>query len=288
MKAKRKKKISNRTSEVFSKEINALSQKDGISYTYEIEEPSYDYNCQNEISYDFDNSVKPHKHSVKDLKKNAATHTAKLKKEGFTLNPITTKNRQLAKTFWGKAWCKNLERYKDLEYRLPRGRSYLHNGCVIDLQIEVGKIVALVSGGNLYEVEVKLDTLKPQTWRYIIEHCSNNIGSLLELLSGELSHATMTILTDEHNGLFPNHHEIKMSCNCLDIAGMCKHIAAVLYGVGIRLDTEPELFFKLRDINQNDLISHSNKSFIKELDTNEIEFNACELATLFGIDISLE
>jgi hypothetical protein len=36
---------------------------------------------------------------------------------------------------------------------------------------------------------------------------------------------------------------------------MCKHVAATLYGVGARLDAEPELFFRLRRVDQLDLLT---------------------------------
>jgi uncharacterized Zn finger protein len=49
-----------------------------------------------------------------------------------------------------EAWCENLERYSDFQNRLPRGRTYLRNGSVIDLQIASGEVKALVCGSSVY------------------------------------------------------------------------------------------------------------------------------------------
>ena len=74
----------------------------------------------------------------------AAREIEKLRKKGRTVAPVVIEGRSIAKHFWGKAWCENLERYSDFENRLPRGRTYVRNGSVVDLQIERGQIRALV------------------------------------------------------------------------------------------------------------------------------------------------
>jgi uncharacterized Zn finger protein len=66
----------------------------------------------------------------------------------------------VARTFWGEAWCENLERYSDFANRLPRGRTYVRNGSVVDLRIAPGAVTALVSGSDLYEVEMLLFLLR--------------------------------------------------------------------------------------------------------------------------------
>ena len=75
-----------------------------------------------------------------------------LKKKGHDINPIVVEGRMIAKTFWGKAWCKHLESFSDYENRLPRGRTYVRNGSVIDLKLSAGQIKALVSGSSIYRV----------------------------------------------------------------------------------------------------------------------------------------
>ncbi|MEK7667826.1 MAG: SWIM zinc finger family protein, partial [Gemmatimonadota bacterium] len=160
-----------------------------------------------------------------------------------------------ARTFWGKAWCDNLERYSDFENRLPRGRAYVRNGSVLDLQIAAGDVQALVSGTNVYKVAVKVAAVPKARWTSICTDCAGAIDSLVELLQGRFSKGVMERICREKTGLFPAPAEIRFSCSCPDWALMCKHVAAVLYGVGARLDEQPELLFKLRNVDEKKLIA---------------------------------
>jgi uncharacterized Zn finger protein len=188
----------------------------------------------------------------------AARYAEKLaKQQKRTLCPVAIEGRKIAHTFWGEAWCENLERYSDFENRLPRGRTYVRNGSVIDLTIERGTIKALVSGSEVYRVKIAIHTLQKAAWTCIKQDCSQSIGSLIELLQGRFDEVVMQRLTREGDGLFPRPREIEMQCSCPDWAGMCKHVAAVLYGVGARLDTSPELLFTLRDVDHLELISQA-------------------------------
>ncbi len=187
----------------------------------------------------------------------AAREIAKRQKKGQTVSPVVIEGRTIARTFWGKAWCDNLESYSDYENRLPRGRTYVRNGSVVDLQIKPGKVKATVSGSELYEVEVDISPLSAKEWAGVKSRCAGQIGSLVELLQGKLSRSVIEIITDHDQGLFPGPREIEMSCSCPDWAGMCKHVAAVLYGVGARLDHQPELFFLLRKVDHLELIEEA-------------------------------
>src|SRR5215207_7534107 len=187
----------------------------------------------------------------------AAREVAKRTKKGEAVAPVRIEGRAIASTFWGKAWCTNLEGYSDFANRLPRGRTYVRNGSVVDLKIEKGKIKALVSGSELYEIEIDIAALPKQQWAALKAQCAGKIGTLVELLQGKLSKAVMETVTDRQNGLFPKPKEIKMRCSCPDYAGMCKHIAATMYGVGNRLDSAPELLFKLRCVDHMELIEQA-------------------------------
>ncbi len=171
------------------------------------------------------------------------------------MQPVVIAGRKIARSFWGKAWCDNLERYSDYSNRLPRGRTYARNGSVIDLRIGGGNVDALVSGSEIYTVAVKIRSLAAARWRTLVAECSGRIGSLLDLLQGRFSDAVMQVLARAEAGLFPAPREIEFTCSCPDYASMCKHVAAVLYGVGARFDAEPELFFTLRQVDSKDLIA---------------------------------
>ena len=185
----------------------------------------------------------------------AARELAQLTKKGRTMSPVAVQGRKIASTFWGKAWCDNLERYSDYANRLPRGRSYVRNGSVVDLRIAPGAVTALVSGSALYEIQVNVAVVPKSRWRAVCNDCSGAIDSLVEVLQGRLSKIVMERICQENVGLFPSPKEITFTCSCPDWASMCKHVAAVLYGIGARLDQQPELLFALRKVNQQDLIA---------------------------------
>ena len=186
---------------------------------------------------------------------------AKLRKKGREISPVLIDGRKIATTFWGKAWCENLERYSDFENRLPRGRTYVRNGSVIDLQMSPGTVTALVSGSDIYDTRVEVTAIPKARWRGICRDCTGGIDSLIELLQGRLSTSVMARICEPKTGLFPAPKEISFQCSCPDWAWMCKHVAAVLYGVGARLDERPELLFLLRGVDQQDLIAKADTGF---------------------------
>lgn len=193
--------------------------------------------------------------SVAERRANALREMQKLRKKGKKIKPVEIEGREIAGSFWGKGWCDHLESFSDFENRLPRGRAYVRNGSVCHLEIAPGRIDAIVSGSELYDVAIDIKGLSGPKWKAVKKKCSGRIGSILELLQGRLSDQVMGIVSDRQNGLFPLPKEIKLSCSCPDWAIMCKHVAAVLYGVGARLDKEPELLFLLRGVDAGELIT---------------------------------
>ncbi len=188
-------------------------------------------------------------------KARALLEMAKLRKSGAQIQPVKIEERQIARSFWGHGWCKHLESFSDYSNRLPRGRTYVRNGSVCHLAIDSGHVEAIVSGSELYRIEIQIKRLAAETWTTIKAECAGQIGSVLELLRGSLSEEVMRIVTDRRRGLFPMAGEIEFTCDCPDWAVMCKHVAAVLYGVGNRLDREPELLFRLRGVDPEELIA---------------------------------
>jgi uncharacterized Zn finger protein len=196
---------------------------------------------------------------VAKRRQKAAKEMAKLKKKGHPVSPVVVEGRTIVKTFWGKAWCENLEQYSDFANRLPRGRTYVRNGSVIDLQIAPGEITALVSGSSIYKVAVKVAPVEKARWQSICKDCAGAIDSLIELLQGRFSKGVMERVCRQKTGLFPSPHEITLSCSCPDWAGMCKHVAAVLYGIGARLDHQPELLFRLHSVAPRSWVAKTSR-----------------------------
>lgn len=225
--------------------------------------------------------------SAGERRKKAARETAKLRKKGHALSPVVITGRKIAATFWGKAWCENLESYRDFENRLPRGRSYVRHGSVVDLQIGPREVTALVTGSSLYKVSITIAAVPARQWQSICRDCAGSIDSLVELLQGRLSKAVMDRLCRQQHGLFPKPSEITFDCSCPDYASMCKHVAATLYGVGARLDELPELLFRLRAVNENDLIVGLDTALpiSKMAPASQKVLRDTDVAELFGIDM---
>ena len=225
---------------------------------------------------------------VAERRKKAAREIKKLRKKGHMAAPVEIEGRKITTTFWGKAWCDNLESYHDFENRLQRGRTYVRNGSVIDLQIAPLKVRAMVSGSSIYQISVGIAAVPKAQWQAICKDCAGGIDSLVELLQGRFNKGVMERLCRQEKGLFPRPAEIDFSCSCPDYASMCKHVAAVLYGIGSRLDEKPELLFNLRAVDENDLVAHIDAAMPlakKGPDARKV-LESDDISALFGLDMA--
>ena len=225
---------------------------------------------------------------VAERRKQAEKAAAKMQKKGVTLTPVIGGRGAIAKTFWGKAWCDNLERYSDYENRLPRGRTYVRNGSVIDLKVAEGVIQAQVMGSRVYKVAVSVAAVPARQWQAISADCAGSIDTLIELLQGKLSKAVMERICTPKTGLFPAPKEISFTCSCPDWAAMCKHVAAVLYGIGVRLDAQPDLLFSLRRVDAKDLVAQAGAGLPKnrKAPAQTKVLDAALLEDVFGIEMA--
>jgi uncharacterized Zn finger protein len=226
--------------------------------------------------------------SVAEKRRKAEREVKKLQKKGQSIEPVVIEGKKIAASFWGKAWCDNLERYSDYANRLPRGRSYVRNGSVVDLKLTKGEVLAFVSGSSLYTVRITIEPTAKARWKSICRDCTGSIDSLVELLQGRMAKSVMDRVCRAGDGLFPAPKEIKLSCSCPDWADMCKHVAATLYGVGARLDKNPQLLFALRGVDESELLadaasgatlSEPGSSKAKMLDDGDV-------AALFGLEMA--
>ena len=205
---------------------------------------------------------------------------------GQAAQPVALAGRKIASSFWGKGWCDHMDAFGDYSNRLPRGRTYVRNGSVCHLAIEPGKVEAFVSGSALYRVDIQISALGAAKWKKLKQACTGKIGSLMELLQGRLSEEIMRVVTDEKDGLFPRPGEIDFQCDCPDWAGMCKHIAAVIYGVGARLDSRPELLFVLRGVDHEELITaDAAAQTVTGKPRSRRTLSGAALADVFGIEL---
>ncbi|MCK5494356.1 MAG: hypothetical protein KAJ14_14695 [Candidatus Omnitrophica bacterium] len=242
--------------------------------------------------YDYEDSYFPRYVSVEEKRAKANKKFKSLQKKNPNMQPVIIQGRTIAKTWWGKSWNTNLESYADYTNRIGRGRSYVRYGAVLDLQIKNGYVKSLVQGtrSKPYKVEIKIKNIKKETWKNIKIKCRGNLDSLQELLLGHFPKSLSDIFTKRKTGLFPSPKEISFNCNCPDWADMCKHVAATLYGIGVRLDLKPELFFTLRGVKINDLITgavqeHTNDLLKKAKQKNSKIIEDSNLSEIFGVDI---
>jgi uncharacterized Zn finger protein len=232
-------------------------------------------------------SFKPYV-SVAERRRQAEISVEKLRKKGRKIVPFERPGRAIVTSFWGKAWCKHLEALGDYANRLPRGRTYVRNGSVLHLSITRGRIEALVQGSSLYDVVIKVSAVDRKKWRSIQERCAGDVGSSLELLQGKISSSVMSVITGSHAGLFPHSCELDLGCSCPDSVRLCKHLAAVLYGVGTLLDREPELLFRLRHVDHAELVKGAATSLAGKPAAVAPEIADQDLSALFGIELEAE
>jgi uncharacterized Zn finger protein len=226
-----------------------------------------------------------------ERRKKAEKAAAKAKKIGAKYSPIEPFRGAVAKTFWGKAWCTNLEAYSDFANRMPRGRTYVRNGSVIHLNISRGEIRAKVMGSRLYQVAVDVTPVSTAKWQAIGTVCSGSIDSMVALLQGKLSTPVMERICEPNTGLFPSPSEITMACSCPDYAGLCKHVAAVLYGVGVRLELQPEMLFSLRGVDAKDLVAQVTSAGLSPKKKGVVKAKVLDsdaLADVFGLEMAEE
>jgi len=221
----------------------------------------------------------------------AAKKLEQLKKKR-DVRPVILQGSAIARTWWGKSWNQNLERYADYSNRIGRGRSYVRHGAVLDLQISDGEIRALVQGSRSkpYEILIKIGKLSKNTWQRISSSCSGMLDSVSEVLAGDFPRELGELFLQRDAGLFPAPKEIAFACSCPDWASMCKHVAATLYGVGARLDEDAKLFFTLRGVDTADLISRTVSSKAENLLEKASKKSAriiddADLSALFGIEL---
>ena len=226
---------------------------------------------------------------VAERRRQAMRKMERLRKKGLHIQPVEVMGRKIARTFWGQAWCDHLEKFSDFANRLPRGRTYVRNGSVCHLEIAEGEVKAMVSGSEIYNVSIAIKKLPRKKWYKVKDQCTGQIGSLLELLQGRLSNSVMGVVTDRNKGLFPLPREISLRCDCPDWAVMCKHVAAVLYGVGARLDERPELLFLLRGVDHEELISaEAGVAVVATAGKKGRRIADDDLSDVFGIEMSEE
>jgi uncharacterized Zn finger protein len=220
----------------------------------------------------------------------AKKEIARRQKKGETISPVVIEGRVIARSFWGRSWCENLQRYSDYSNRLPRGSSYVRNGSVVDLKISKGTVKALVSGSRLYTVTIKVAPVSKAQWQSICQDCAGSVDSLVDLLQGRLSKGVMERVCQKRIGLFPQPSEIELDCSCPDWASMCKHVAAALYGVGARLDQQPELLFRLRGVDERELLASAEGplQLTRKRTASARVLAEDDLSGLFGLDLDSE
>jgi uncharacterized Zn finger protein len=223
---------------------------------------------------------------VAERRKKAAAAMKARAKKGLAVEPVVIEGRTIARSAWGKRWCELLEGQSYFASRIERGRTYARNGSVAHLAVAKGELTAVVSGSELYDVRVTVAPVAEAKWKAVRRQCAGQVGSALALLQGKLSDKVMDLIARPETGLIPLAGEVKFRCSCPDASSLCKHIAAVLYGVGARLDTKPELLFTLRGVSHLDLVDEASvKLATKPAAAGALDADDATLSSIFGIDL---
>lgn len=230
--------------------------------------------------------------SVAERRRKNEARLEKMRMKDPHVQPVVIQGNTLARTWWGKAWNRNLERYADYDNRIGRGRSYVRHGAVLDLRVTPGEVRAKVQGSSRmhYSVTIWIDPIDKATWKEIKRACAGQLDSLQSMLSGKFPKSLETLFMTRGSGIFPSSKEIDFGCTCPDGAQMCKHVAAVLYGVGARLDEDPSIFFTLRKVDVADLVTETVKDATEELlekanRRSSRVISGENLSDVFGIDM---
>ena len=179
----------------------------------------------------------------------------RLAASGVKMQPVELRGRTLASSFWGRRWCEHVESFSEYAARLAHGRACVRNGSVCHLSIEPGGVDAMVIGSALHHVMIRVRRLEGAAWMAMRTACAGRVGSVVELREGRVPDDVTEVVTDLGSGLFPQSGDIVASCDCGDGTTLCKHAAAVLWGIGSRLDERPELLFLLRGVDETELIA---------------------------------
>jgi uncharacterized Zn finger protein len=146
------------------------------------------------------------------------------------------------------------------------------------------------SRGNPYKITIEIKPISRSIWKKIRAACEGQVASLQELLEGRFPKGLTELFTAKGSGLFPSPKEIEFTCSCPDWAYMCKHVAATLYGIGTRLDEDPSLFFVLRKLKMEDIITQAVRDKSARLlkqakkKTSRVIDDA-DLGDVFGIEL---
>lgn len=226
--------------------------------------------------------------SVAELRQMAKDSLAKNKDYDPVIFEGNSRSK-ICKSWWGDAWCRNLDRYADWDNRIDRGRSYLRNGTVIDLKMNGGEIYAKVQGSREtpYTVKITIDPINEKKSRKIEKQAAGKIQNIEALLTGTFPESLKEDFFQE-GMLFPSLKEIHFNCSCPDWASLCKHVAATLFGVGVRLDTDPKIFFQMRGINIEDFVEKAISGKLEKMLKNADKITPriikdSEIMNLFGV-----
>ena len=169
------------------------------------------------------------------------------------------------------------------------GRRYFRSGTVVDLKIRGGRVEARVQGSRKvpYKVDIRISPLSEEKCQEIIARCGRKIQTIDKLINGEFPDELRDLFTGE-NGLFPSPREISFNCTCPDWALMCKHVAAAMYGIGVRFDENPFYFFHLRGIDVDRFIDVALENKVESMLRNaeqpsERILRETDLTGLFGV-----
>jgi len=156
----------------------------------------------------------------------------------------------ISKTFWGQAWNNIFDEHFYYSKNAKKGRALVRNNMIKTLKVDSGSIEAQVKGSSSdpYTVRINIHGLKKSMWN-IPQICAVNHLTYSDLKKADIPKQLQKNFVNKQSGIFPSCDQMIFFCNCPLKSNMCKHVFAVLYTMGMEIDINPELLFKVIQVD---------------------------------------
>lgn len=140
---------------------------------------------------------------------------------------------------------------------LAEGLEYARLGQTKSLTLSPGRIAALVQGRMpwAYKVQINLPVFSAEQWERVTEEMSSQARYHAMLLGNALPPDIEDLFAPSGLRLFPVQvSDISTSCDCADGGAWCKHVCCVMALVAHRLASEPLVVFRLRGMDEGEVL----------------------------------
>lgn len=156
------------------------------------------------------------------------------------------------RTWWGSMWLSAITadtpRYAK---EVMQGEALFRRGAVTDLQVAPGAVRARVTDRDTTTVTLNVDVLPVANWDTVARVVAEQLRFTAALLRRQFPAGLHQRLSDNGVDLFADAEQLTLVSESLG-AGVNRHTIAVHRALGLRMDRDPNVLFRLRgrDIDQ--------------------------------------